>query len=184
MSAADDFAALGRFDVILADPPWAFSGNSEAKPGRNVRRHYPTMTLPQICALPVSMLAQRDALLLMWITAPLSHRTAEVCGAWGFRPVSQVVWVKHRIGLGHWARARHELLVIATRGDFPCPVPALFPDSVIEAPAREHSRKPDVVHALVDTRLPQARKVELFARQRRPGWVAWGNDVDRFEGVA
>ena len=72
----------GPFDVILADPPWAFASNSVAKPGRNVRRHYPTMTLPEICALPVSALAARNALLLMWITAPLAHRAQEVICAW------------------------------------------------------------------------------------------------------
>lgn len=183
MNGFHDLTTLGRFDVILADPPWAFASNSVQRPGRNVRTHYPTLSVAEICAMPVPQLAQRDALLLLWITVPHAHRTAEVCGAWGFAPVSQVVWVKSRIGLGHWARNRHELLVIAKRGDFPCPRPALFPDSVITAPTREHSRKPDLVHERVDARLFQARRIELFARQRRLGWVAWGNEVDRFEGV-
>lgn len=35
------------FDVILADPPWSFSGNSAARPGRNVAAH-----APQVCHQP------------------------------------------------------------------------------------------------------------------------------------
>ena len=167
----------GPFDVIYADPPWRFASNSEAKPGRNARRHYPTMTVAEIAALPVREIAARDALLLMWITVPHAHRAAEVCAAWGFRPVSQVVWVKSRIGTGYWARNRHEVLHIATRGRFPCPRPALFPDSVIVAPTREHSRKPDEVRAVLDARLGHLRRVELFARTSAPGWTAWGNEA-------
>lgn len=172
--------APGGWQVILADPPWAFASNSVAKPGRNARRHYPTMPVEAIAALPMREIAAPAALLLMWVTVPFAHRADEVVRAWGFRTKSQVVWVKSRIATGYWARNRHELLVIATRGRFPCPRPALFPDSVIVAPTREHSRKPDAIHAVVDARLPDARRIELFARQPRPGWVCWGNDTARF----
>ena len=51
-----DFAGQD-FDVILADPPWSFSGNSAARPGRNVRRHYPTMTVAEVAAMPVREIA-------------------------------------------------------------------------------------------------------------------------------
>jgi N6-adenosine-specific RNA methylase IME4 len=173
----------GPYDLILADPPWLFASNSAARPGRNARRHYPCMPVADICALPVSRMAAPSALLLMWITAPLAHRGFEVLQAWGFRYVSQAVWVKDRVGLGHWARSRHELLYIAKRGDFPCPTPALFPDSVIVGQQREHSRKPDAVHRIVDARLGHLRRVELFARARRRGWdVALSNEAEKYEG--
>lgn len=170
----------GPFDVIYADPAWKFASNSEAKPGRNPRRHYPTMTVDQIASMPVVNIAAPDALLLMWITVPHAHRGPDVMRAWGFEYKSQVVWIKDRIGTGYWARNRHELLLIGTRGRFPCPVPALFPDSVIIGQQREHSRKPNYVHQVIDDRLGRLRRVELFARAGRAGWVVWGNETAKF----
>lgn len=170
----------GPFDLILADPPWAFASNSHANPGRNPRRHYPTMSLGEIASLPVSQIAAPSALLLMWVTVPIAHRAHDVMRAWGFEYKSQVVWIKDRIGMGYWARNRHELLYIGTCGDFPCPVPALFPDSVVVGQQREHSRKPDAVHDLLDARLGHLRRIELFARAPRAGWNVWGNQTEKF----
>ncbi|EYD71787.1 MT-A70 family methyltransferase [Limimaricola hongkongensis] len=171
---------MGPFDIILADPPWRFASNSEAKPGRNPRRHYPCMRDEEICALPVARWAAPAALLLMWTTSPMLDRSMAIPRAWGFRYVSSLVWTKDRIGTGYWARNRHELVLICKRGRFDCPRPAPFADSVISGQQREHSRKPDALHAQIDAAWPEARKLELFARQERPGWTAWGNDTARF----
>ena len=184
---AGEAAALPRVDggwtVVLADPPWRFASNSEARPGRNARRHYQCMTVEKIAALPVREIVAPAALLLMWVTVPFRHRADEVVRAWGFRSKSEIVWIKSRIATGYWARNRHEVCVVATRGGFPCPRPALFADSVIEAPTREHSRKPDQIQEVLDARLPDARRLEMFARRSRPGWTAWGNEADRFDEV-
>ena len=90
-----DFAGQD-FDVILADPPWSFSGNSAARPGRNVRRHYATMTVAEVAAMPVREIAAPRALLLLWITVPHEHRANEVIEAWGFRAKSRLVWDKRQ----------------------------------------------------------------------------------------
>jgi N6-adenosine-specific RNA methylase IME4 len=171
------------WECIYADPPWHFASNSKAKPGRNAMRHYPTMTVPEIAAMPVKDIAAKDAILFLWITVPFAHYADEVIRALGFKPKSQVVWIKDRRGTGYWARNRHELLHIATRGKFPCPKPVLFPDSVIIGQQREHSRKPDAVHSVIDARLEHLRRLELFGRQTRPGWTVWGNETHRFEGA-
>ena len=173
----------GPFSVLFADPPWKFASNSDAKPGRNARRHYDCMTLNDICAMPVQQIAAKDALLLMWVTVPYAHMADQVVRAWGFRTKSQLVWVKQRIGTGYWARNQHEPLIVATRGRFPCPTPALFPTSIIPGKQREHSQKPEWPQDQIDARLPEARKVELFARRPRKGWTVWGNQTDRFEEV-
>lgn len=170
----------GPFDVIYADPAWKFASNSVAKPGRNPRRHYPCMTDAEICALPVSEWAAKSAVLLMWTTAPMLERSMAIPRAWGFKYKSQVVWTKNRIGTGYWARNRHELLMIYTRGKFPCPKPTLFPDSVLSGQQREHSRKPDAAIERINLTWPTRRKLEMFARQRREGWASWGNETDRF----
>lgn len=172
---------VGPFDVVLADPPWRFQSNSNAKPGRNALRHYPCMTVEEIAAMPVREIVADRALLLLWITVPFEHRAEEVISAWGFKPKSRLIWPKNRIGTGYWARNQHEPCIIATRGRFPCPRPALFPTSIIPGKQREHSRKPEWVHDQLDKRLPDAGKLELFARRPREGWTVWGNQTDRFE---
>jgi N6-adenosine-specific RNA methylase IME4 len=97
--------------------------------------------------------------------------------AWGFEYKTNIVWVKDKIGLGYFVRNQHELLLVATRGDMPSPSPANRPPSVITARRREHSRKPDEAYALIERIYPELPKIELFARQTRPGWAAWGNEM-------
>ena len=98
--------------------------------------------------------------------------------AWGFTYKTNLVWVKPSIGLGKWARNRHELLLLGKRGKQAAPDPEDLPDSVIEADRRRHSQKPDQVYALIERAHPQASKLELFARGTpRPGWTTWGNEA-------
>lgn len=169
---------MSGYDVIIADPPWRFASNSAAKPGRNAMRHYPCMSDAELCGLPIP--AAKDALLLMWTTVPMLVRSLAVMEAWGFKYVSQVVWVKGRIGTGFWARNRHEVVLVCKRGKFTCPKPALFPDSIHQSAQREHSRKPAWLHDTIDARLPNARRLEMFARSERPEWDVWGNETTKF----
>lgn len=170
--------------IIVADPPWKFSSNSEKKPGRNAMRHYPCMTDAEIAALPVAEWADSAAMLFMWTTAPMLARSLPILDAWGFRYVSQLIWDKGRIGTGFWVRNRHEIVLVAKRGKFPCPRPAPFPDSVIVAPAREHSRKPEALQDRIDEVWPDHRRLEMFARGQRPGWDVFGNETDKFTRAA
>jgi N6-adenosine-specific RNA methylase IME4 len=120
----------------------------------------------------------------MWTTAPHLQESFQVFAAWGFEYKTNAVWVKDKIGLGYFIRGQHEHLLIATRGDMPCPLPANRPPSVINAPRREHSRKPDEAYELIERMYPELPKLELFARQQRPGWAAWGNETSKFGEVA
>ena len=47
---------------------------------------------------------------------------------------------------------------------------------------REHSRKPDAFYALVESLCPAPDngRLELFAREARPGWIAAGAEVGKF----
>jgi N6-adenosine-specific RNA methylase IME4 len=171
----------GGFQIIIADPPWNFSGNSVEKPGRNARRHYQTMPLADIEALPVKAMAAKDALLLMWVTVPFAEHGFRVLRAWGFRYASQLVWPKRRIGTGYWARNQHEIVLIGRRGRFPCAAPALFPTSIVKGAQGKHSEKPAWLQEVIEARHPEACKAELFARQPRPGWTAIGNQLPALE---
>jgi N6-adenosine-specific RNA methylase IME4/ParB-like chromosome segregation protein Spo0J len=166
-----------RFTLIYADPPWQLGNpNSEFAP----ENHYPTMPLEEIKALPLP--AADDAVLYLWAVSSLLPQALEVVAAWGFEFKTTMVWVKNGIGPGIWARNRHELLLVARKGNQPPPDPELRPDSVIEAARRKHSQKPDQVYELLERAYPEASKLELFARAGRPGWTSWGNQAHRDSG--
>ena len=168
-----------RYAVIYADPPWDFEVyNEESGIERAAANHYSTMSLDEICALPIPSLASPAAALFMWTTVPHLRESFQVLDAWGFEYKTNIVWVKDKIGLGYFVRNQHELLLIATRGDMPTPLSANRPSSVITAPRREHSRKPDEAYALIERMYPELPRIELFARQTRPGWARWGNEVE------
>src|SRR6516162_6471162 len=172
------FPSDRRYAVIYADPPWHFEVyNEESGIERAAANHYSTMSLDEICALPIPSLASPDAALFLWTTVPHLRESFDVLVAWGFEYKTNIVWVKDKIGLGYFVRNEHELLLVATRGDMPSPSPANRPPSVISAPRREHSRKPDEAYEIIERMYPTLPKIELFARQTRSGWAAWGNEV-------
>jgi N6-adenosine-specific RNA methylase IME4 len=94
---------------------------------------------------------------------------------WGFEYKSQFVWDKEIPATALRVRNQHELLYVATRGRFPAPLAKSV--SVIRAPKRGHSEKPDEVYEMIERDFPGLPKIELFARARRDGWAAWGNEI-------
>jgi len=168
-----------QYGVIIADPAWQYAEGTTT-PNRKIENQYPTMTLEEICALPVRELALPDAVLALWVTSPLFVEVVEpVLKAWDFQYKSQWIWHKTgRRGTGYWGLMEHEIVVIAKRGDAPPPSPdARFP-SVFSAPVGDHSAKPDQVHRRLELAYPKASKVELFCRNPRKGWDAWGNQAN------
>lgn len=166
-----------RYPVLLADPPWRYEF-AEAD-NREIENKYPTLSLDEIKALPVGDVAAEDAVLFLWATSPKLEEAMQVMRAWGFTYRTCMVWVKDRIGMGYYARQRHELLLIGGRGALPVPEPKTRPDSVIEAPRGAHSEKPPIVHELIETMYPEFGRLELFCRDPKAGWAAWGNECAR-----
>jgi N6-adenosine-specific RNA methylase IME4 len=163
----------GKYRVILADPPWRYEF-SETR-NREIENHYPTMDLEAIKALKIP--AEDEAILFLWTTAPKLEESLAVLNAWGFKYRTCAVWDKERKGMGYWFRIQHELLLVGVRGNFRTPDPTNRFDSVIRAPRTEHSKKPAIVHEMIEKMFPGERYVELFAREERPGWAVWGNEV-------
>lgn len=161
-----------RFPIILADPATRYvSGFSN----RSIENHYPTMTVEELCALPVNGLAMDSAVLFVWTTIPQLRNTMRFIEAWGFNYVSAWCWDKVDHGTGHWGFNQHEELLIATRGDFPAPIPGTQPRSVYAEKKTDHSAKPAWFAEQIERIWPKLPKIELFSRNPRPGWAAWGN---------
>lgn len=167
-----------RYPIVYADPPWSYENPPIGASNRSIENHYPTMTLEEICRLPVADIAADDALLYLWATAPKLRECMEVIEAWGFEYRTCFVWIKDKIGMGYHARNQHELLLVARRGDMPPPPPDVRVSSVIEAPRGEHSAKPHIVYDMIESFYPQFAKIELFARNTREGWSSYGNQVE------
>lgn len=169
----------GPFGAIVADPPWAFRTYSRQSvaPARGAQP-YAVMSLADIAALPVADVAAKDCLLFMWTVSHLQREAFDVADAWGFKPVSiAFVWDKGRMGMGYWTRQEVEICHLFKRGR-----PSRLGKgvrSVIRAPRREHSRKPDEQYGRIEA-LCGGPYLELFARQAWAGWSAWGNQTDRF----
>jgi N6-adenosine-specific RNA methylase IME4 len=174
-----------HFRAILADPPWRFRTWSEAGRDRSPDRHYNILDVAEIKTLPVSYVAAADCALFLWATWPMINDAFDVIETWGFRyKTCGFLWTKADAdlvpfkGLGYWTRANTEPCLLATRGK-PKRKHADVPQAIIE-PRREHSRKPDCVHAHIK-RLVRGPYLELFARQTRAGWTSWGNETHKFD---
>ncbi len=164
-----------KYPLLYADPPWRYDFSMTST--RAIEANYPTLPLEEICALPVSDLAAPTAVLFLWVPPAILEKAFAVIRAWGFTYCTGAVWRKDKIGAGFYFRQQHEHLLVATRGDMPAPPPPWRPSSILDAPRREHSRKPDEAYELIERMYPELPKIELFARARRPGWDAWGNEA-------
>lgn len=163
------------YPVIYADPPWQYDYSPTEV--RAIENHYPTMSLEQIKALPISNIVSDDAILFMWATSPKLKEAFEVLEAWGFEYRSSAIWVKNQLGMGYYFRQQHELLLIATRGSMPAPAPADRPRSVFTSDRTEHSAKPVEFAEFIERMYQTLPRIELFCRSPRHGWDVWGNQA-------
>jgi N6-adenosine-specific RNA methylase IME4 len=154
---------------------------------------YHTMSVEQIAALPVADLAAPNCALFFWGIWVMLPQALDVIRAWGFEyKTCAFSWIKAdvsqidmflnsktgQLGLGYWVRQNSEYCLLATRGA-PIRRSADVQQGIIER-RRQHSRKPDCVYERVE-RLVAGPYLELFARQTRPGWTSWGNEVGKFD---
>jgi len=181
---------MEKFDVILADPPWTHKkGNVKRETWWGTTlEHYDCLSTPQICKLkyegvPVADMASDNAALFLWGVWPMFQDALAVVSAWGFEYKTLAwVWIKTikdnsrpRMGFGYYTRSVSEPCLLGIRG-------SMRPDdrgvlAYIQSPLRKHSQKPDEQYELIDRLYPNARKLELFARQRREEWRAVGDEI-------
>ena len=191
----DDFAQVprGRYNLIMADPPWTYVGwtKGNVDNNKNAASKYNCMTLNAIKMLPVGSIAAQDCILWLWVTAPMLHMQLSVIEAWGFEYKTMGYWAKRSkgwrpgiadpkwaFGTGYMLRCAGEPFLLATRGK---PKTTRGVRTLIEGPLREHSRKPEQSFTAAEQLMPNAKRIEVFSRQLRPGWDCFGNETGKFD---
>lgn len=172
----DPAAPNGKYRVLYADPPWKYGDQLTENYGAT-KYHYPTMTIEELCAMPVAEIAEDDAVLFLWVTSPLLEECFPVIEAWGFEYKTSFVWDKVKHNMGHYNSVRHEFLLVCTRGSCTPDVSKLY-DSVqsIER-SKKHSEKPEEFRQIIDTLYPHGNRIELFARKTTEKWEVYGNQL-------
>ncbi|MCH8467710.1 MAG: S-adenosylmethionine-binding protein [Roseinatronobacter sp.] len=190
-SAGDDLldALRGqKFQTILADPPWQFQNRTgKMAPEHKRLARYPTLSLDEICDMPVKALAADPAHLYLWVPNALLPEGLKVLEHWGFQYKSNLVWYKvrkdggpDRRGVGFYFRNVTEILLFGVRGkNARTLAPGRSQENILVTQKREHSRKPDEQYDLIE-RCSFGNRLELFARGPRAGWTVWGNQSEEY----
>lgn len=194
---ADEFEALSTYPVLLIDPPWQFRvWNEETGQGRSAESHYDTVTLDDLCALPMHQLMAKDCAVFLWATWPTLVEAIELGEAWGLTyKTCAFNWVKLNkmqrdtpfLGMGYWTRANSEPCLLFTKGsprrrslDVPQMLidweGGLFETETIATPIGRHSEKPQAIYQRIEALVP-GPYCEVFARQRRAGWTSLGDEL-------
>lgn len=173
-----------KYSIIYADPPWQFKNkHTGGSMNSGAEQQYPTMTIEDICLLPVNSITADNAFLFMWWIASMSKEALDVVEAWGFKlkTMTAFTWVKQTVndkdffGMGFYTRQQAENCLIAVKGK-----PKVQNHSVrqlIKSTIRKHSKKPDETRDRIVTLCGDLPRIELFARNIYNGWDCWGNEV-------
>jgi len=189
MTASDDLRAFvggQRFATMLADPPWRFANRTgKMAPEHKRLSRYETMSIEEICALPVGEAARERAHLYLWVPNALLPWGLQAMAAWGFTYKSNIVWHKVRKdggsdgrGVGFYFRNVTEMILFGVRGkNIRTLAPGRRQVNLLATRKQEHSRKPDEQYAIIES-CSEGPYLELFARGRRDGWTSWGAQAD------
>lgn len=181
-----------KYKIILADPPWPYSKYRNLKKNTNDKVRvtpYVAMTLEDIKQMKVCDIAEKDAVLLLWVTFPCLEMGLKVIKAWGFTYKTVAFnWLKKNkkgigyfMGFGHYTRSNGEICLLATKGKA-TPVLKKNMSQVVVTPLTQHSAKPTVVRKKIVDLFGDLPRIELFARKQAAGWDAWGNDLELDRG--
>jgi N6-adenosine-specific RNA methylase IME4 len=133
------------------------------------------MSLDQLKALPVSKLLGAEAFAWVWTTNAMIEEAFACVRAWGLQPKTMLTWAKDRPGTGHWLMGQTEHALFCVRGS--PKMTSIGASTLLQAPSRNHSEKPEAFYDLVEKMCPGPR-LDMFARSKRRGWTSWGAELN------
>lgn len=180
----DIFTTDKKYNIIYADPPWEYKESGSGN--RVVKSHYCTMSVEDICNLPIPKISDSISILFIWVTFPRLQEGLKVIESWDFKYYGLGFdWIKlskngnPSWGMGYYTRQNTEICLIGVKDKKHRIKPKVRNVlSVIHSQRREHSRKPDEVRDYIVQICGDIPGIELFARQQVEGWDCWGNEVN------
>ena len=176
------------YEIIYTDPPWQQSKGSkkDAVPNSGKPFDYKTIPLTEIGSIHKSYFTQAADYhnVFMWTIDKYLHEAESMMKNNGYKLHARLIWDKC-IGIptAFTVRFAHEyLLWFYKPGYMLKPVPEMRGkySTVIREQSTVHSKKPEAAYKMIEAMFPSARKIELFARQRREGWEAFGDQLECF----
>lgn len=179
----------GEYQIVYADPPWHFSSKQLCSyEGQRFHsldsREYKTASKQWLRRLPVEGILQEDAACFMWSTDAHIPEAIELMKSWGFEyKTVAFVWEKvSRKGttlctLGAWTLKSYEVCLLGTRGRMLKHKKSNRVRQKVVAVRERHSSKPQIVRSHIEDMFGELSRIELFARQKTPGWEVWGDEV-------
>ena len=164
----------GKYRIIYADPPWQYADKGSYTGAED---HYKTMSIEELCNLPIKDITQENAVLFLWVTSPLLAECFAVIEAWGFKYKSSYIWDKVRGFVGHYNNVKHELLLVCTKGSCMPDITKKFDSIQSISKSETHSEKPEQFRQIIDELYTYGNRIELFARKKTDGWEVWGNEI-------
>jgi N6-adenosine-specific RNA methylase IME4 len=174
-----------KYSIIYCDPPWSYRDKRDKHPRLcgGASAHYPTMDIEDLKKLPIESLADTNCMLFMWCTFPNLQEGLDLIKAWGFTyKTLGFSWLKTNkrngepfFGIGYYTKSNCEICLIGVKGK-PIKVSNSV-SSVIISPRERHSKKPDIVRDKIVQLCGDLPRIELFARDKTPGWSSWGNEI-------
>lgn len=174
----DIFKTKEKFRIIYSDPAWSYNDKQDTSQLGGAAKHYNTMSVREICKLPVNNISEKNSVLFLWVTSPLLEDAFTVIKAWGFKYKTSFVWDKVKHNMGHYNSVRHEMLLIATKGSCTPDNKTLY-DSVQSIERNDnHSEKPIEFLNIIDDLYNYGNKLEMFCRNiKKDKWYGWGNEI-------
>lgn len=179
-------SVVGKYRSIVIDPPWnqGKTGKRKARPNQTTTLDYPTMSRTELEQLPIKGLADDNAFLWLWATNSKDRKTGEpilktafeLMEEWGFKFYTMVTWDKRtgpcpfgpyqiiteHILFGYRGTCRFESRTLGKL------------QTLFTASPTVHSAKPASFYDQIERYFPSPR-IDIFARQERPGFDGWGN---------
>ena len=183
---------MKKYQIIYADPPWAFKNYDNKTAARWVGNKYPVQSKEWLESLPIRNITDKNCVLFLWVTMPKLNEAFDLIKAWGFEyKTVAFTWVKRNKksdsyfwGMGRWTRSNAELCLLASKGN-PKRISAKV-HQIIDTPLERHSKKPNIVRSKIIELMGDLPRIELFARKEDSlfehedwnGWDVLGNDID------
>jgi len=181
---------MKKYQIIYADPPWKFEGNfgkigNSKLSGYGAKLRYNLMSDETLLELPIDKICAENCVLFLWVVNSRLDFGIEVLKRWGFQ-YKQIAfcWVKTsqkgipNCRLGYWTLGGIELCLLGVKGNMGKYRKAKNIRQVLLSPRTGHSRKPEQIRKNIELLFGDLSCIELFAREKTPGWDVWGNEVE------